>query len=386
MLFRIIVRIGRIVLAAFVAGALATVDASEALATRPCTLDRASGTTIDRQPLLNNAYGDRWNAATNRLTYMQPGDNGYYRIFTARPDGSVRRALAAGQAHVPSKHVGSPYWHPSGRYIMFVAQKQDWSGRAMFGIPDYEALPGFGRHDDLWLIAADGSRSWQLTNDANTPGEGILIPVFAPNGKRVAWSSRQSNGKYILKVADFIEIPKPHLDRIQSYQPGGAAYYETGSFASDSKSLMYTSDQDTKSFWRSQIYRLDLTSGKSTRLTPGNDYNEHPTVVKTPGGDRIVYMSTKGVDRYPRRLMLGADWYVMKADGSEVKRLTTMNLNRTDNAENEGDMRVAGTVTASPSGAFMLGDVQDSLVKQTGMVKVVRFVCGNEADSSESAR
>jgi hypothetical protein len=52
-----------------------------------------------------------------------------------------------------------------------------------------------------------------------------------------------------------------------------------------------------------------------------------------------------------------------------------MNVNRRDNSENAGTMLVAGTVSISPSGDFMLGDLQDSLVKQTGMVKVVHFVC-----------
>lgn len=78
------------------------------------------------------------------------------------------------------------------------------------------------------------------------------------------------------------------------------------------------------------------------------DYNEHPTVVNTPSGDWIVYMSTKGVDRYPLRVLLGADWYAMRTDGSEAKRLTTMNVNRKDNPENAGAMQVAGTVAVSP--------------------------------------
>ena len=36
---------------------------------------------------------------------------------------------------------------------------------------------------------------------------------------------------------------------------------------------------------------------------------------------------------------------------------------------------VAGTVAVSPAGDFMLGDVQNSLVRQTGLVKLVRFGC-----------
>jgi Tol biopolymer transport system component len=336
-----------------------------------CTLDRASGTTIDRKPFLPNALGGRWNAATGRVAFMQPDATNYYNVFTVRPDGSDRRALTADWPG----HQGAAYWNPDGRYLLFTAQKPDWSGRSLFGNPDYEALPGFGRHDDLWIATSDGRRAWQLTRDANTRDQGVLIPVFSPDGKRVAWSARQPGGKYVMKVADFVDGPEPHLTNIRSYQPGGVAYYEIGSFTRDGHSLVYTSDQDTHSFWYSQIYRLDLTTSVATRLTAGSDYNEHPTTVSTPGGERIVYMSTKGVDRYPFHLFLGTDWYSMRPDGSAVKRLTTMNVNRRDNPENIGQMQVAGTVAISPAGDFMLGDVQNNLARQTGSIRIVRFTC-----------
>lgn len=44
-----------------------------------------------------------------------------------------------------------------------------------------------------------------------------------------------------------------------------------------------------------------------------------------------------------------------------------------DNSENMGDMQLACPVAVSLSGLFMLGDVQDSLIKQTGMVCVIHF-------------
>ena len=202
-----------------------------------------------------------------------------------------------------------------------------------------------------------------------------MIPVFSPDGKQIAWSARQPGGTYTLKVADFVETPEPHLQNVKSYQPGGPAYYETGSFTSNGLSLTYSSDQDTHSFWKSQIYVLHLDSDQSTRLTIGNGYNEHPTVVKTPTGDWVIYMSDKGVDRFPGHVLLGTDWYAMRIDGSGAKRLTTMNLKQKGNFENTGSMQVAGTAAVSPSGDFMLGDVQDSLVKQTGLVHIVRFSC-----------
>jgi len=341
----------------------------------PCTLDRATGTTVDHKPFLSGAYGTRWNLATDRLAFMQPIASGYYRIYTMRPDGSDRVPLTDGRPGLPGGHHGMVYWHPSGRYLLFTAQKPDWKGARMFGSPDFGALPGFGVHDDMWLIAADGSRSWQLTNEPNAKQQGVLLPVFSPDGKRIAWGSRQPDKKYLLKLADFVELPQPHLENIVSLRPGDGTYFEPGSFTSDGKSLIYTTDQGTHNFWSSQIYRLDLASGTSTRLTAGKDYNEHPVVVGTPSGDWVVYMSTKGVNRRPFRLMLGTDWYAMRPDGSGAKRLTTMNLNRKDNPEDQGAAQVATTVAISPSGTFMLGDVQDSLVKQTGLIRVVSFTC-----------
>jgi hypothetical protein len=52
-----------------------------------------------------------------------------------------------------------------------------------------------------------------------------------------------------------------------------------------------------------------------------------------------------------------------------------MNVRRKDNPHNMGSMQVAGTVTVSPDGSRLLGDIQDSLTKQTGLIRSVRFTC-----------
>ncbi len=338
-----------------------------------CTLDRATGTTIDAEPLLKNGYGNRWNFATNSVAFMQPDATGFYRIYTMKPDGSARAEF--NPPGLPSGHRGSVYWYPNGRYLLFTAQKPDWPDTKMFGIPAYGALPGWGTHDDIWIASADAARAWRLTNDPNTKREGELLPVISPDGRKVAWGVRQPDKSYLLNIADFSDTPAPQLSNIVSLRPGEGKYFEPGGFSSDSRFLVYTTDDGTHNFWASQIYVIDLATRATTRLTQGTTYNEHPNVVKTPTGDWIIYMSTKGSDRFAGHVTLGTDWWAMRLDGSGAKRLTFMNSKKPNNPESIGVPMVATTAAISPAGDFFLGDIQNDLVKQTGLVRVVRFTC-----------
>jgi hypothetical protein len=344
-------------------------------AAQVCTLDRATGVRIDKTPFIKGGYGTRWNFAVDRISYMAPNAAGFYRIYTISPNGDGLVAVTENTPGLPRKHQGMQYWHPSGRYMVIGAENADWHDTYMFGNPDFGALPGFGTHDDLWLITADGKRAWQLTDEPNIKTEGELLPVFSPDGTHLAWSSRQPDKTYIIKIADFVEMPKPHLANIRSYTPGGRYYYEAGSFTSDGRYLAYSSDQDTHSFWRSQIYLLDLATGASRRLTQGQAYSEHPIVVKTPTGDWIVYMTDREEERRFMHLP-GTDWWAVKADGTGTKRLSYMNIHRKDNPEALPNTVTAITVAVSPGGDYMLGDVQDSLVHQTGFSMRVYFTCG----------
>jgi Tol biopolymer transport system component len=340
-------------------------------AAETCTLDRATGTTIESEPFVRGAYGARWNLATNRLAFMEPGPDGFYRIFTEKPDGSDRVYIP----QVEGRHQGAVYWHPSGRYVLFIAEKKDWKDRRMFGNPDFGALPGFGVHDDLWLATPDGKQAWKLLDEPMTKTQGVLLPIFSPDGRHIAWTDRQPDKTYEIRVADFVETPAPHIEHVKTYLPGGKHYYEPGSFTSDSRSLVYTSDQDTHSFWQGQIYRLDLATGVGTRLTEGKDYNEHPTVVKTPRGDWVVYMSTRDVVRRPFSFFLGTDWWAVDINGGGTKRLTTMNTRPKNNPEYADKAMIGCTVAISPKGDYFLGDVQDDVKKQTGLVRTVHLTC-----------
>jgi hypothetical protein len=344
-----------------------------------CTVDKATGTTIDAQPFLTGAYGAEWNVATNQIAYSQPDAQGFYQIYTlAAPpvlDGAATgtpQALNATHPGLPTGvHQGSPITSASGNYLLFISQKLSYSGGILFGIPDYDALPGFGTHDDMWVAAADGSGSWQLTDEPDSSKQGVLLPVFSNDGQHIGWTDRQSDGTYVIKIADFVTNPQPALTNIQSFTPGGAAYYEPGSFTSDGTGFLYTSDEDTGTFYESQIYLLDLATGAHTRLTQGTYYNEHPIDVATPTGDWVIYMSDENSVLY--NAVRGTDWYAMRLDGSDTKRLTEMNV--VASPEYTGSLQVAGRLSMSPSGTSYLGGVQNSVVLQTGNTLIVNFTC-----------
>jgi hypothetical protein len=52
-----------------------------------------------------------------------------------------------------------------------------------------------------------------------------------------------------------------------------------------------------------------------------------------------------------------------------------MNKRGENNPEDMGAAQVACTVAISPRGDYLLGDVQDSITKQTGLVRTVHFTC-----------
>ena len=93
-------------------------------------------------PFLPAGYGIRWNTDTGQMVYNRPGGDGYYGLYLLDPpDGRNERPLTNPQ--LPGRHTGSPCWHPSGRYIVFVAEKKQHPGNS------FPALPGWGGFSDL---------------------------------------------------------------------------------------------------------------------------------------------------------------------------------------------------------------------------------------------
>jgi Tol biopolymer transport system component len=155
----------------------------------------------------------------------------------------------------------------------------------------------------------DGTGAAQLgAGSASFPLRSTGTPVWSPSGSFIAFVAEKSShpGSSVTATpgwGGYSDLWVANADGSHA----GDAFNETGGFSADSSSLVFTSDFETHNFWTSQIYRYDLNSGASTRLTRGNSYNEHPRY--TPDGQgalddqrRQPITRHRLVDDEPRRL------------------------------------------------------------------------------------
>lgn len=217
-------------------------------------------------------------------------------------------------------------------------------------------------------MTPDGKKAWQLTNIPMTGNDGIIIPFFSHDGRRIAWAQRierpkllnptQFCGFWDIKVADFSDDGQnPRLANIKTFRPGGIpAFNESYGFTPDDRSIIFCSDFNQKSFWTSQIFTCDAQTGQDIRQLTEDAYNEHATY--SPDGKHIVWMTCKGEWK-------GTDWWIMNADGSGKRQLTF--FNKPGHPEYADGKRMTCCLASfSPDGRQLVGGVQTSLLQQRG--------------------
>ncbi len=332
------------------------------------------GPPITYQVFQKDGFGVDWSKANDLIAFNAKGSDDLFHIYTVKPDGTNRQQLGVGSASFPQRTTGSPVWSPSGRFIAFVAEKSTHPDNSV------GATPGWGSYSDLWVSTADGSRAWQLTDVPADKDHGTIIPEFSPDGRLLEWTERTAAGKvlnpdrfagfWVIKVANFdvAQDGTPSLSDIRTVSPAGDAFNETGGFSADSKSFVFTSDFGTHNFWKSQIYRLDLDSMATTRLTKGDSYNEHPRY--TPDG-QVLWMTNAD---NPTR---GTDWWTMNPDGSNPQRLS--NFNGNGDSRGFGGKQVWATVVQtddwSPDNRYFYGDVETNLLNSESVILRASLTC-----------
>lgn len=267
-----------------------------------------------------------WSHVHDRIAFDRMGADGYFDVYTMRPNGFNVRSLTVGKPGLPSKNIGQPAWHPSGAFIAFQAQDP-----ALEGVPKelepYLTTPGAGVQNNVWIMTADGSRFWQITNVKDR--HGVLHPQFSPDGKRLVWSeliiaSKDGIGSWAIKLADFaVTGGRPVVTNVKTLRPRDLQFYETHGFSPDGKKLLFSGVPREKNFYDMEIYAMDVATGVAVALTRNDEWDEHAHF--TLDGRHIVWASSEGIVQSKKTADVKLDYWVMRANGTGKRRLTGFN-------------------------------------------------------------
>jgi Tol biopolymer transport system component len=155
-------------------------------------------------------------------------------------------------------------------------------------------FPGGGGERAIWVMNADGSNPLQVARSEN-----VSVPSWSPDGSTIAYAAR-ADGRTEIHLVN----PDGSSDRIVHAQGAeGTFSIFSAQFSPDGTQILFVMDTDG-----TNVRRVTTT---------GSDYDPH----WSPDGTQIVFTRQEVVEAGGRSVAT-SDIFVMKADGSDVRRLT----------------------------------------------------------------
>ena len=288
---------------------------------------RASEPLVELSGFRGNGGRVAWSPTGEFVVFDRREVDGGFDLYLTE-DFETERCLTCDHPDLPNpkRNYGQPVVHPNGRYIVFQAEKQEHQ----FIVP-MATNPGAGVFNDIWLYDLENDRARALRELPGDKHHGVLHPQFSKDGSMLSWSEMYEGidfkhpgkgaGAWTLKVADFSPTG---LSNIREYRPGEDVIYENHGFSHDREWLYFSSPMKRSEPVNesTNIYRIHLETQELERLTE-EGYNEHAHL--SPDGKYIVWMSSVGLGDSYDYYKVGADYWLMNADGSEKRRLTYLN-------------------------------------------------------------
>lgn len=248
----------------------------------------------------------KWIAYTRRLDYYSSS------IWIRSVDGRIKRRITRGSAYDPA-------WSPDGRHVYFARYlSQDDEG------------PGYSYHEycgSLFRVPVDGREpARRLTNDPSLDSfHSHSAPAVSPDGSRIAFSdANQCSGgttSIAMRVIDTSGRTTSDLSRLTGnvYNPDGEEY-GAPTWSPDGRRLAFVGGFSPSVLWTANRDGSDLRRVTPRRVNAGDSFGDGPAW--SPDGAWIAFASYEGSNK-----RTGADIYVIRPDGTGLRRLTKTRAN-----------------------------------------------------------
>lgn len=218
-----------------------------------------------------------------RLVYQNDTDgHDRYAIWVMNTDGSQPKRLTQKEGMYPN-------WSPDGKTIVFTGRRSGvWEILTVSASGGEEVLltqnrktakkPGWGATS---TYSADGTRlfysyvrekvlyrmnlkSGEISAMSSTK-ESVTHPIVSPDGKRIAANRKTGEGYKLVTMSISGTDIKEIVSNVVSYSPPA--------WSPDGKALLFTGMVNGNQ----EIFKVDLETGKETRLTNNSAFDALPT-------------------------------------------------------------------------------------------------------------
>ena len=188
----------------------------------------------------------------------------------------------------------NPAWSPNGRFIAF------WGmGRTPGG-------DSYSSQRDIWVIAATGGAPWKLTDDAHVD----WTPTWTPDGSFIFFGSNRGGSMNLWRIGVDPETGRARSEPQAVTTPAG--YVGFARLSSGGDRVIYESRETTSNIYRASFDAARASIGVVAPITSGS--RTFRFVDESPDGQRLV-LGTSYLQQ--------EDLFVSRADGAELRQLTT---------------------------------------------------------------